>query len=166
MLDGTKILTDIAVINGLIMYVYIICVLLSWYRTDGPHLKCKCSTLCHLRLNPLSTGWRIILCENGAQKPARLLLAHSQRVTLKINRVVQFLPRTLPLIWDKSTMPLWHVSAPVNLLPDVSFTFRNKTILPPLCFAGEPDSVTPRQMSTTLACVPAAITYMDHVSVF
>lgn len=26
MLDGTKILTEIAVINGLIMYVYIICV--------------------------------------------------------------------------------------------------------------------------------------------
>lgn len=49
---------------------------------------------------------------------------------------------------------------------NVSLTFCNKTILPPLCSAMEPDSVTARQMSTTLACGPAAITYMDHVSVF
>lgn len=30
MLDGTKILTDIVVINGLIMYVYIICAVLCF----------------------------------------------------------------------------------------------------------------------------------------
>lgn len=54
----------------------------------------------------------------------------------------------LPLVW----MPPWQ------FVPEVSFTLCNKVILPPLRCASEPDSVTQRQMTRTIACGPAAIT--------
>lgn len=44
MLDGTKILTEIAVINGLIMYVYIICVVFCCYVIKLTGLKCTYNT--------------------------------------------------------------------------------------------------------------------------
>lgn len=55
---------------------------------------------------------------------------------------------------------------PRQFVPEVSFTLCNKVILPPPCCAREPDSVTQRRMTTTLACGPEAITYAGRMSAF
>lgn len=64
-------------------------------------------------------------------------------------------------------MPLWHVLTPVNSVLSVSPTLLHKKhFTSSVCFTRKTDSVTPRQMSAALACGPAAITYVDLVSVF
>lgn len=87
------------------------------------------------------------------------------RCNSKICRIILTL-RDRPSRNKNTLAPPLEWIGPRQFVPEVSFTLCNKVILPPLRCAREPDSVTRRQMTSSVAHGPAAVTYTGLLSVF